>query len=197
MFVDDDYYVSPINLLNFLRNPVGYPVYLSKDVILNGKDNVQIQPEPKKQSRANRRKALLINPQADFDLPDDVRLYTGFAFDSPRPQRHKWSKWFVDLDEYPFDRWPSYATAGAFVLSRDALVDVYFASYFVDLFRFDDIYLGIVAKKIGLEPLHCEHFHYYPISYSSEYEFAVASHGFQDSNRLLQVWTEQKEIGFA
>jgi len=200
MFVDDDYYVSTKNLLNFVRNPVGYPLYLNQDVVLNNKDldTVQIVDKPKMPFSASRRKALFINQQVDFDLPDDVRLYTGFVFDSPRPQRHKWSKWFVDIDEYPFDQWPSYVTAGAYVLSRDALVDLYFATYFVEMFRFDDIYLGIVAKKIGLEPLHCDHFHYDPPSYSSSgYEFVVASHGFQDPNRLAQIWTEQKDAGFA
>ena len=52
----------------------------------------------------------------DFDLPEDVKLYSGFVFHS-RPLRHKLSKWFLDLDEYPFHHWPSYVTAGGFILS--------------------------------------------------------------------------------
>lgn len=200
MFVDDDYYVSAKNLLNFIRNPVGYPLYLSQDAVLNLRMNHEKIQERKMPSLglSSRRKALFMNQQVDSDLPDDVRLYTGFMFDFPRPQRHKWSKWFVELEEYPFDQWPPYVTAGAYVLSRDALVDLYFATYFVEMFKFDDIYLGIVAKKIGLEPLHCENFHYFSKSYSSSgYEFVVASHGFQDPDRLTQIWTEQKDAGFA
>ena len=71
-----------------------------------------------------------LNQLVDFDLPDDVRLFTGFVFPHSRPHRHKSSKWFVGLDEYPFDFWPPYVTAGAYVLSREALVDMYFTSYY-------------------------------------------------------------------
>ncbi len=40
-------------------------------------------------------------------------------------------------------------SVGAYVLSRNALVDMYYTSYFTQLFRFDDIWLGLIAKKAG------------------------------------------------
>ena len=138
MFVDDDYYVSTRNLLRFLRNPTNYPQYLQEDVIsfdeTENKDNGGGFSAPHLalfDGFLSRRLSQLV----DFDLPDDVRLYAGYVFDSVRPQRHWSSKWFVDLAEYPYHRWPTYVTAGAYVLSRNALVDMYYTSYFTKLFR--------------------------------------------------------------
>lgn len=145
-----------------------------------------------------RRITRKLNQLVDFDLPDDVRLYTGFVFDSPRPLRHMTSKWFVDFEEYPFHRWPPYVTAGSYVLSREALVDMYYTSYFTKLFRFDDIYLGLIAKKAEIEPFHAEEFHFYPAPYHVQgYKYVVSSHGYDDPNKLVKVWNQQKQAGNA
>lgn len=34
------------------------------------------------------------------------------------------------------------------------MIDFYFGSFFVKLFPFDDVFLGIVAKKLAIEPFH-------------------------------------------
>ena len=136
MFVDDDYYVSARNLLRFLRNPVNYPGYLQEDVITFDEEKLKEQIKSRHLNQVEEEKEVdpihlrHLNQLVDFDLPDDVRLFTGFVFPHSRPHRHKSSKWFVGLDEYPFDFWPPYVTAGAYVLSREALVDMYFTSYY-------------------------------------------------------------------
>ena len=70
----------------------------------------------------------------DFDLPEDVELYAGFVFHSA-PHRHKPGKFYVSLEEYPFHLWPPYVTAGAYVLSRAALIGIHGASFtnFIDI----------------------------------------------------------------
>lgn len=189
LFVDDDYYVSARNLLRFLRNPVHYPRYLEEPVLSFDGD----EDDPARSVRKSRKLRQLV----DFDLPEDARLYSGYVFHSP-PHRHKTSKWYVSLDEYQYHLWPPYVSAGAYVLSRQALVDVYYASYFVKRFRFDDIYLGLVAKKVDLEPFHCPEFHFYPKPYSvGGYRYVVASHGFGDPADLRKKWYQQKEAGNA
>lgn len=226
MFVDDDYYVSTRNLLRFLRNPVDYPRYLQEDVISfddsQNKDNKETRGFSRHLSQfegdgdETRGDSLHLNETedferfetggtlrhlnqlVDFDLPEDVRLYSGFVFDSPRPHRHQTSKWFVDLEEYPFHRWPPYVTAGSYVLSRAALEDMYYTSYFTKLFRFDDIYLGLIAKKAAIEPFHAEEFHFYPAPYQvMGYKYVVSSHGYQDPEKLVKVWNQQKQAGNA
>ena len=133
----------------------------------------------------------------DFELPEDVRLYAGFVFVSS-PHRHKSSKWYVPLSEYPYHLWPPYITAGAYILSKEALLDMYYTSLYTKHFRFDDIYLGLVAKKADIEPFHCEEFHFYKKDYTKfNYKYLISSHGYGNPAELLNVWNEQKALGNA
>lgn len=131
-----------------------------------------------------------------FDF--DGRLYAGFVFASSSPMRHKVSKWFVSLQEYPYSRYPPYVTAGAYLLSNQAFKELSMASNYVKHFRFDDIYMGILAKKIALTPTHSPLFHFYAMSYdAASYSHVVAAHGFDDHQELTRVWNEQKSLGNA
>ena len=82
------------------------------------------------------------------------------------------------------------------------------------MFRFDDIWLGLIAKKADAKPFHCPEFHFYPkdksrvmcyqttitlilIHQVQHYKFVVASHGFSDPAGLLRFWQKQKEAGNA
>ncbi|EZA56323.1 hypothetical protein DMN91_009612 [Ooceraea biroi] len=142
----------------------------------------------------NRKKRQLF----DFELPDDVRLFAGFVFMRSAPHRHKFSKWYVSLREYPYHLWPPYVTAGAFILSKEALLDLYYTSFYTKHFRFDDIFLGLVARKADIVPFHCEDFHFYKKAYTKYgYKYVITSHGYDDPNELVQVWNEQKALGNA
>ncbi|XP_014612477.1 PREDICTED: beta-1,3-galactosyltransferase brn [Polistes canadensis] len=133
----------------------------------------------------------------DFELPEDVRLFAGFVFVSS-PHRHRSSKWYVSLEEYPYHLWPPYITAGAYILSREALLDMYYTSFYTKHFKFDDIFMGLVAKKADIEPFHCEEFHFYKKDYTKfNYKYVITSHGYGNPNELLQVWNEQKALGNA
>ncbi|XP_031830401.1 beta-1,3-galactosyltransferase brn [Nomia melanderi] len=141
----------------------------------------------------NRRKRQIF----DFELPEDIRLYAGFVIISS-PHRHKSSKWYVPLSEYPYHLWPPYITAGAYILSKEALLEMYYTSLYTKHFRFDDIYLGIVAKKADIEPFHCEEFHFSKKDYTKfNYKYVISSHGYGDPSELLNVWNEQKALGNA
>lgn len=169
-FSDDDMYVSIKNVLRYLRNPTEYPEYLSKEV--KGKQSKHI-------------------------LPLDIVLFTGYVFHSS-PLRHQISKWYVSLSEYPYHMWPPYVTAGAYMLSNAALAKFYYGSSYVKRFRFDDIYLGLLSKKLNIKPLHCKHIYFYKKHYSiSSYKYVIASHGYDNSEELLNVWMEQKSNGNA
>ncbi|KAI5737495.1 hypothetical protein M8J76_014135 [Diaphorina citri] len=174
-FADDDFYVSTRNVLRFLRNPLQYPQYLELPIeTIQSKNNIM-----------------------DYELPSDVKLFSGFVFVSS-PHRHYTSKWYISLQEYPYHLWPPYVTAGAYVVSREVLLDFYFASHFTKHFRFDDIYLGILAKKTNTEPFHCGEFYFYKKDYSlHNYQYVIASHGYGNHDELLRVWNEQRGIGNA
>ncbi|XP_076247310.1 beta-1,3-galactosyltransferase brn [Calliopsis andreniformis] len=133
----------------------------------------------------------------DFELPDDVRLFAGFVIVSS-PHRHKSSKWYVSLSEYPYHLWPPYVTAGAYILSKEGLLDMYYTSFYTKHFKFDDIFLGLVAKKADIEPFHCEEFHFYKKEYTKfNYKYVITSHGYGNPTELLNIWNEQKALGNA
>ena len=210
-FVDDDFYVSTRNLLRFLRNPSNYPKYLEAPTI-NFDD---VQESNRINSKINQQRSLrwidqyklqnhtMINNRklqqlVEFDLPEDVELYTGYVF-FPKPHRHKSSKWYISLQEYPYNRYPPYVAAGAYILSNAALKKFYYASYFVKKFRFDDVYLGIIAKKLDIVPFHSEEFWFYrkyPYNVKN-FRYTIASHEFSNPDELERVWNQQKQAGNA
>ena len=203
LFVDDDYYVSTKNLLKFIRDPYGLNPKPTKARNFN---DVMVDPLGGASIGGGRGK--LTNKR--FQQPDGVdskgkptefdgRLYAGYVFENSRPMRHKmFSKWFISLEEYPYTRYPPYVTAGAFVLSNLAIKQLYIASNYVRHFRFDDIYLGILAKKINLLPLHSEKFHFHKISSSrNEFKSVIASHGYENINELITTYVDMKNKGCA
>ncbi|XP_068154570.1 beta-1,3-galactosyltransferase brn [Drosophila tropicalis] len=125
-------------------------------------------------------------------------LFAGYVFQTA-PLRHKFSKWYVSLEEYPFDKWPPYVTAGAFIFSRDALIKMYETSRQMPLFRFDDIYLGILALKARIPVHHCDGFHFHRPAYygPDSYSTVIASHGFSDPQEMEHIWNECRSANYA
>ncbi|XP_066139454.1 beta-1,3-galactosyltransferase brn [Euwallacea fornicatus] len=180
MFIDDDYYISTKNVLRYLRFPINYPQYLQDPI---GSINKLIELRKVK--------------NVEIDLEDDVRLYTGFKFQSA-PQRNYLSKWYVSLEEYSYHMWPPYISGGAYILSKTALQDMYYASFYMRHFKFDDIYVAILAYKTNVEPFHSKYFHFYEKPYNKfNYKYVVASHGYGDPKKMVKAWNEQKSMGNA
>jgi hypothetical protein len=150
MFSDDDMYISTKNVLWFIRNPMQCrkcletPVVAVKEVkvqrLFSDKDiNGQIMSQGMSSMRREKRLSELQNVAVQSggqklhqflgcELPDDVRLFSGYVFMSA-PHRHRSNKWYVPLVEYPYHMWPPYVTAGAYVMSREAFFDTYYTSF--------------------------------------------------------------------
>lgn len=66
-------------------------------------------------------------------------------------------------------------------------------------FRFDDIFLGIVALKAQIEPLHSEEFYFYKATYNgpASYRYVLATHGYDEPDEMLRVWSEVRANGYA
>ena len=85
------------------------------------------------------------------------------------------------------------------VLSSEALKKFYYGSMFVKPYVFDDVYMGILAKKLAIEPFHCAQFWFhrkYPYKIK-DFVYTVASHEFSNPTELERVWNEQKQAGNA
>lgn len=176
LFSDDDMFVSIKNILKFIRNPTEYPEYLIKS------NNPAV--------------SNFINKGVDYELPQNAVFLAGFVHQSA-PHRHQCSKWYVSLKEYPYDQWPPYPSAGSYIVSKEALKLMYYASFFTQHFRFDDIYLGLLAKKLGIEPFHCSKFLMFEAPYDvKEFKHILTAHGFH-SQEMTKIWLEQKMLGNA
>ncbi|XP_026725390.1 beta-1,3-galactosyltransferase brn-like [Trichoplusia ni] len=174
LFTDDDMYISVRNLLDYVHE---------RD------EASQTEANPSKET--NEVESSGVTRTADLDKD---QLFAGYVFKSA-PQRFRSSKWRVSLDEYRWNKWPAYVTAGAYVLSNKSMKVMYIASLFVKHFRFDDIYLGIVAKKVGVTPTHCPNFYFYKKAYSKlNYKDVIASHGYGNHEELIRVWNEQNTV---
>lgn len=128
----------------------------------------------------------------------DQNLYAGHVFGNSAPMRIPWLKWYISYDEYKYNIWPPYITAGAYILSRKSLPDLFYASFFTQFLRFDDVFLGLVAQKAHIRPQHSSEFYFWKKKYSAlDYKNVIASHGYHNPEELFDVWQEQKKLGHA
>ncbi|VEL17062.1 unnamed protein product [Protopolystoma xenopodis] len=85
-----------------------------------------------------------------------------------RPSRNLFSKWYVNHYDWPWDQWPDYLTAGSIVVSTPLARRFAVAQYYTQYFRFDDVFLGIMALKLHCQPIHHEGFLIMPPNMTSE-----------------------------
>ncbi|XP_033733631.1 uncharacterized protein LOC117322795 [Pecten maximus] len=93
------------------------------------------------------------------------------------PYRGK-EKWHLTYQQYPYNRFPPYLSGGAFVASFDVVRKFYFAFPYVKYLGLDDVYLGIVAKKLSVIPRNETYF-------DSANDFAIAKECSHDPQQLL------------
>lgn len=182
LFVDDDYFVSPKNLIKLIRqfNEEIYS-YGKKQLSLDGDDETNGENEN------------------DVSSNDDIdtRIYAGFVFNSSIPRRDRFGKWYVSLSQYPYSKYPPYVTAGAYLVSQNSLLEIYTASQYIVHFPYDDIYLGLITTKINLVPIHVREFHFYKKEYdqAGSYKNVIATHGYSDPEELREIWILEKTFG--
>ena len=64
------------------------------------------------------------------------------------------SKYYISWEDYVGRYFPPYSLGGGYILSFDVVPALYDASLTVSLLNCDDVYQGILAKKIGLQQVH-------------------------------------------
>lgn len=151
MFIDDDFYLNPNQLIKYLKNDVTTHMYDT--------------------------------------------FYGGYVFPSSNPMRHMVSKWYTTLEEYPYSKFPPFIAAGCYILSRPSARLFYMASKLIKLFRFDDIYMAILAHNIGIRPMSIEGIKYYAPTYEPGlYGFdLIAAHDF-GCDELMSIWNELRTV---
>lgn len=114
-------------------------------------------------------------------------LFIGHAIINAKPFREKSSKWYITLQEYPYDKYPPYLSGGAILISTKVAKQLKTAFPYVQYIDIDDVYLGMVAKKLNITPLDDDRF---DVTYTSPMHLKdkFASHGYGDHRKLLVVW---------
>ena len=89
----------------------------------------------------------------DAQITADQRrtFLTGHVYQRSRPRRFIYDRWYISTNDYPYDRYPPYVTAGCFLMTRSSARLFYFASKYNRLFRFDDIYIGLLAYSMSIQ----------------------------------------------
>ncbi|CAH8299734.1 unnamed protein product [Schistosoma turkestanicum] len=148
MFVDDDYFVYPKNVIAYIE---GLSTELRK---------------------------LLISG------------YVWFNAGPVRKNNSLDNKWFIDYKEYAPRFYPPFVAAGNYFLSMNLAREMNVAMLYTKHFRFDDVYLGIILKKLVRLPIHLkEVYTFHPVdSRSSDIYKMISSHGFGESVSLFFLW---------
>ena len=119
---------------------------------------------------------------------NDRRTFlTGYVYKESRPRRFLNDRWFISIDDYPYDRYPPYVTAGCFLMSRSNARLFSLASQYLPLFRFDDIYIGLLAYSMSIGIVENNHLF-------SSYSTSAASllNGKNSSNRTDLIFRFQR-----
>lgn len=104
-------------------------------------------------------------------------LFLGRLVIHAPPYRGK-EKWRLTYQQYPYNRFPPYLSGGAFVATFDVVQKFAFAFPYVKYMGLDDVYLGIVAKKLSVIPRNETYF-------DSANDFAIAKECSHDPQQLL------------
>lgn len=116
-------------------------------------------------------------------------FFIGNLFEFPSPVRTN-SKWTISLNRYPFDKYPSFVSAGATLMSMDMATDLQIAMQYTKTFIFDDVFLAIVNYKLNVTPLGDERFTIDKISYRHPmFKKRLAIHGFENTEELKKAWS--------
>ena len=132
---------------------------------------------------------------------EEQELFAGFVNPRSKPQRNKKvekGKWKISIEEYNYNYYPPYISAGAYVMSRHTMKTMYLATNFVKRYIFDDVYLGMVAKKCGIKLFSSTNFLVNPkIFMESNKQFVIAAHLRGNFDQAENVWKEQVKLGNA
>lgn len=115
-------------------------------------------------------------------------LIVGHLMENAKPFRTKSSKWFITKEEYPYDQYPSYLSGGAILASMNIAKLLKTAFPYVQYIHIDDVYLGLVAKKLNIVMTHDARF---DIEYTNPMHLKdiFASHAYGDHRQLLALWS--------
>ncbi|XP_069752889.1 UDP-GalNAc:beta-1,3-N-acetylgalactosaminyltransferase 1-like isoform X1 [Narcine bancroftii] len=77
-------------------------------------------------------------------------FFTGYPFINTKPHRGFVTKAYISKTDYPFSMYPPYCSGLGYVLSGDLALKIYKLMSHVKPFRFEDAYVGVCLKILGV-----------------------------------------------
>lgn len=133
-------------------------------------------------------------------LPQDEKsiFYGGTVHINAPVSRNPFTKWYQSTKDYPYSIYPDFVSGGFIMLTKNTLHKLYLGSQFTRHFIFDDVYIGIIAYKMGIQPVNNKDCSNAKVSYDGpeSYRTLVATHGYDDWTEMIKVWRECNDLGF-
>lgn len=106
-----------------------------------------------------------------------------------QPHRTKSSKYFTNLEEYPFDFWPSYIHGGTTLTNMKVVKKLAYAIPFTKIIRMEDCFIGILAKLLKINVLHNSEFMQF---YTSGFDMKdkLSSQGYKSYHLIIDGWKQ-------
>jgi hypothetical protein len=74
------------------------------------------------------------------------------------PYRDSSSKWYISLDQYPFDFWPPYLIGGTILTNIEVVKKIAKSFSYTRIIPIEDAFIGIIAKLLNNYFI-TDHFH--------------------------------------
>lgn len=81
------------------------------------------------------------------------KVYAGFIIRKATAKRDIKSPWYVSKQHYRGIAWPPYCRGPFYLFSRDLFLDVVNATKVIKPFPVEDVYMAVLAKSVGVNPL--------------------------------------------
>ena len=111
--------------------------------------------------------------------------------------RDETSKYFVPESMYPATFYPPFMSGGGYVLSGDIILQLYQTSISTYLLPLDDVYQGILTKRVGVKPTNHK---YFRNAGGSKNVCLLRNSTFTlhrfDANELLKMWSDFKSKSY-
>ncbi|XP_071180379.1 beta-1,3-galactosyltransferase brn-like [Mytilus edulis] len=150
-FVDDDYFVTIPNLLQFARENKMH----GKDVMFGHKQ---------------------CNPQNPV-----------------RSKSSKYRKWYISEEEYQPPILPPFLSGGSVLTHITVVRKLRIAFPYMKPIFLDDVYVSLVAQKLGIKILHDERFVNSNLR-RMDFNFIISCHSYNSTEYLYEAWLQFKAV---
>ena len=91
------------------------------------------------------------------DIPRH-RLYAGNVHFQTYAIRYRHTKYYVNILEYPYRKYPRFTSGGGMVFSQDVAAGMVNIHNNSNYFKLDDVYIGMLALRLGVDAHHDDWF---------------------------------------